>query len=358
MACKERLWPCQSSYDTDLRALYRFRWAYCQLQEVKSLDSYRPKYVKEVLKSLPPTLDATYLHMLTRIKKMYHSEALTLLRWLAYARSPPTLGELGDAAITDHNHEDSIDTDERGGLYDVLNILSGLVTVEEREEGGDVKTLSITGPLTSDISVFGLGLDRGGTSSHSQYPASTRVRLAHFSVKEYLESERILGTKAEQFHLKPAAGYHTLAQSCLTYLRYYSIRDEKTSTEQDFKRFPLLQYAAESWFFHSALQDRVEYGRETSFLQLGIARRDWLVIHDPDDNIRRPFKGRGKICSNSAIYYGSLLGLPFVVDKLLGYGADVNAQGGWYGNALQAASFGGYREIVQVLVDKGADVNA
>ncbi|EXK76525.1 hypothetical protein FOQG_18733 [Fusarium oxysporum f. sp. raphani 54005] len=38
-------------------------------------------------------------------------------------------------------------------------------------------------------------------------------------------------------------------------------------------------------------------------------------------------------------------------------GADVNVQGGEYGNSLRAVSYGGYQEVVQLLVDKGADVN-
>jgi ankyrin repeat protein len=41
----------------------------------------------------------------------------------------------------------------------------------------------------------------------------------------------------------------------------------------------------------------------------------------------------------------------------LNKGADVNAQGGFYGNALQAASFGGYQEIVVLLLNKGANMN-
>jgi hypothetical protein len=98
---------------------------------LKTLDSYKPKYVRQVLKTLSPTLDATYTRMLTRIKKMYHEEALTLLRWLAYARSPPTLAELVNAAIIDLDEEGSIDTGERGGLRGALNILFGLVTIEE-----------------------------------------------------------------------------------------------------------------------------------------------------------------------------------------------------------------------------------
>jgi ankyrin repeat protein len=47
-----------------------------------------------------------------------------------------------------------------------------------------------------------------------------------------------------------------------------------------------------------------------------------------------------------------------VVELLINKGADVNAQGGHYGNALQAASCGGHKEIVTLLVEKGADVNA
>jgi ankyrin repeat protein len=39
-------------------------------------------------------------------------------------------------------------------------------------------------------------------------------------------------------------------------------------------------------------------------------------------------------------------------------GAAVNAQGGQYGNALQAASLYGDETVVRLLLDKGADVNA
>jgi ankyrin repeat protein len=42
---------------------------------------------------------------------------------------------------------------------------------------------------------------------------------------------------------------------------------------------------------------------------------------------------------------------------LLDKGAEVNAQGGDYGNALNAASKEGHEKIVQMLLDKGADIN-
>jgi hypothetical protein len=47
-----------------------------------------------------------------------------------------------------------------------------------------------------------------------------------------------------------------------------------------------------------------------------------------------------------------------MVAMLLDRGAEVNAQGGEYGNALQAASRGGFMEVVAMLLDRGANVNA
>jgi hypothetical protein len=212
---------------------------------------------------------------------------------------------------------------------------------------------------TSDASAT--SYDQADVASQGPHlTPDTRVRLAHFSVKEYLESRRILESGARQFHLESATGHRALTQSCLTYLRYYSLSYEKTTASQDLKTFPLLQYAAKSWFHHSTLQRSREAGRETSLLHIEQVRDDWLVVHDPDVPWQHPFEGRErtKRMSGSAQYYASLLGLPTVITELSYIGADVNAMGGRYGSPIQAASARGHKYVVQLLIDNGANVNA
>ncbi|KAJ6126271.1 hypothetical protein N7471_010764 [Penicillium samsonianum] len=58
------------------------------------------------------------------------------------------------------------------------------------------------------------------------------------------------------------------------------------------------------------------------------------------------------------IIWASLNGHDKATQMLLERGADVNAQGGFYGNAFQAACAGGHDKIAQMLLERGADVNA
>ncbi|KAJ5899266.1 hypothetical protein N7495_004010 [Penicillium taxi] len=63
-------------------------------------------------------------------------------------------------------------------------------------------------------------------------------------------------------------------------------------------------------------------------------------------------------------YYGHALqaacskGHDKIAQMLLEQGADVNSQGGFHGNALQAACYKGHDRIAQMLLERGADVNS
>jgi hypothetical protein len=293
--------------------------------------------------------------MLLGIEEMYHQQALILLQWLAYARSPPTLGELVEAAVIDLVEESSIDVKNRGSFEDTLNILSGLVATQERQ-APDNQSGSETETSVSDVSSMASG--RTDITHHRRSLSSqTRVRLAHFSVKEYLESKRIVKSDASHFCLEHTRGHRTLAQSCLTYLRHYNASSDKTLTKRDLEMFPLLKYAAQSWYYHTTLQCDGKVNCEVSFLRSDAARTNWLRVHDPDVVWKKPFNGYVKDTA-SAVYYASLFGLRTTVKDLLDKDGDVNAKGGRYGYALHAASDAGYTEVVQLLLDRGADINA
>ena len=47
-----------------------------------------------------------------------------------------------------------------------------------------------------------------------------------------------------------------------------------------------------------------------------------------------------------------------MVEMLLDKDVEVNAKGGFFGNALYAASLGGHKKVVEMLLDKDADVKA
>ncbi|KAK3947728.1 ankyrin repeat-containing domain protein [Pseudoneurospora amorphoporcata] len=88
-----------------------------------------------------------------------------------------------------------------------------------------------------------------------------------------------------------------------------------------------------------------------SYLGLRLVVEDILAKEKIDINAQGGDYG-------TALQAASARGYKEVVEMLLDKGADVNAQGGYYGTALQAASAGGYKEVVEMLLDKGANVNA
>jgi len=173
------------------------------------------------------------------------------------------------------------------------------------------------------------------------------LRFSHLSVKEYLFSSRSLDKKnpASFFAIREKMAHRFAAKISLIYLLSTS------------KQSPLFGYAAEYWPTHLrsvSLDARQEMERNLVTRLFGTEITKWLEVHDPD---RRSVQGGNTIFPPS-LYYSALLGLSLVTENLLEKGVNVNAQGGRYGNALQAASAEGHYGLVKTLLEKGADINA
>ena len=126
-------------------------------------------------------------------------------------------------------------------------------------------------------------------------------------------------------------------------------------SEHDLTAFPLLEYTARSWFYHSSLQESSVVSREISLLSTSTSKQDWFSIYQPDRPRQAPFGQLEDMGSD--LYYASITGLRKVVTKLIQVGSDMDAKGGEFGSALGAASCRGHENIAKTLIEHGAKID-
>ena len=355
---------------------YRFRWAYCQLESLKQLRSTREKSIEDALRCLPADLDATYERMLARIDSYSLEEALIMLRWLSFGASPLTLGELQEARLTCPTGDGTVAWDDPGSVQDIIEILGDLVYVEEPTYVMvEVPHWSSQAPRSR----VAYNSFRAYVAAHTGEAVASLanadhkhlyeawllqdgkqfcdVRLAHFSVKEYLLSGRIPHQLCDEFNLRQTAAREILAQSCLVYLSHYSRSERKVASAADFATFPLLRHAALHWPGYVDPDMAEPLRHELQFLQDDRARTAWVRVLTSNqgvwDQTQKP-----KYMYGTALYFASSLGHQACVQWLLKQKVDVNALAGPYNTALQVAAANGRQAIVDMLLKHGANPNA
>ena len=347
----------------------------CQLDVIR--ECKKIKLLRRALKTLPKTLDETYERVLSSIPDDYAEDVRRVLQCLICAFVPLDIQEVAEIVAIDtaepyYHPEDRYSTPRA-----LLSICSGLVSTEWRWRYGILPTAEFE---------------------------FEELRLAHFSVKEYLVSGRISLGPVSKYESDEVSCHETLADLCVSYLLQYEedvYDSQSVTTDSNFEaqesgdeqpeietvsnfqedldlceRSPFAPYAAMFWSRHlraarlddaaplyaksmklianPALLDRivryhrnwVEPRNRRILRDLGIAT-DSLGIHSSRKPLDTPV---------SPVYYASLLGLDSFVSQLLEAGESANSVGP-SGTALAMAALYGHKRTVQLLIKMGANVN-
>ncbi|KAI0446128.1 ankyrin repeat protein [Xylaria telfairii] len=302
------------------RANGMFRWASCQLDDLERCIG--PGEVRMALANLPKTMGETYSRIIRNIPSEYKRTATRILQFLTFSERPLTIEEAVDAI--------TVDTDSQ--LFDP----------------------EVRIPVPKEISRYCSSLvvvaDRKGNQNEPS--TVTEIRLAHFSVKEYLVSDNLEPGIAPDFQLSTAKA--SLSKVCLIYLLSLN---HGLSLQSIRELYPMALYSARYWTNHAIAAENADHSiteMVVKFLSCRAAYEICYQLHAPD----RPYNQHRPFQIPPVIYYASFTGLHQAVKLLSDNGSDLNAHGGYYGNALQAAAFNGHKDLALTLLDRGLDINS
>ncbi|ETS80402.1 hypothetical protein PFICI_07931 [Pestalotiopsis fici W106-1] len=344
------------------RANGMFRWVECQFRSLARCPPNQ-QLLEQLLHSLPKSLDDTYARMLENIAPDLVDYAKQMLTILCCAIRPLSDTELLDALAvridSDCSHDYSYDATRRFNDISALEeICPGFMEVDT-----DFNTRDVT------------------------------IRLAHFSVREFLEAKRILQYEAiALFHVQRQIGHTHMAGICLASLLYPQQKDNKALSKVT-EESALLRYAARHWpehFTQCGSKSIIEMQSWPLFQTTGPYFMRWVRTWNIDEA-----SGRFTYEAPKPLYYVAFLGLNTIAAMLLGShdmnfnselapgsdstiyvinrtaasrdhiyvleslseDMDINVNAGRYGTALHAAAANGHESTVQLLLEKGADVN-
>jgi hypothetical protein len=263
--------------------------------------------IRSTLDKLPQTLDETYERTLLGIDKEKQIYAHRLFQCLTVSIRPLRVEELAEVLAI------QLDVG-RGSQY----------STEWCPGNAQQAVLSACSSLVTIVNVNG----------------SPVVQFAHFSVKEFLTSDRLRLSPAREslsrYYITLLPAHTVIARASLSVLLNLDDHVDKSEIE---KR-PLSIYAARHWVDHakiegvsSSIQDLMErlFDPERPYFAT------WVWIYDVD----RPWKASMATVNPTRpearpLYYAALCGFRSIVEHLtLTYPTDVNAVGGMDWDAVE-----------------------
>ncbi|CEJ81552.1 hypothetical protein VHEMI01673 [[Torrubiella] hemipterigena] len=300
------------------RADGMFRWAACQLDSLEHCLSL--KDITRELAALPRTLDETYARMYYRISPEFKPVAIRLLQLLTHSKRPLRIEEAVDAIAVEPGSKPRFDPRNRM-------------------------------PFPTEITQYCLSF----VSLTYKYAPIMKaqvieIQLAHFSVQEYLQSDRLEPALGEQ--LNKAAAATAIVDLCVSYLLSLNVSLPLHQTKE---QYPFAEFSAQYWSDFALIMEESNQKVPDILKEYYSSQQAFASGYDlysPDK-----YQRTTNADAVSPLYYASFTGLLRSVLVLLETDVDLNAGGGWHGNALQAASIEGHKAIVQSLLKSGAEVN-
>jgi ankyrin repeat protein len=297
---------------------------YCQLEALRHC---LPPSVRRILEELPDTLDETYERVLRNINKANREHACRLLQCVTVAVRPLRVEELAEVLAID------FDGPAHGGIPQL--------NPKWRWENQHQAVLSTCSSLIAIV-------DDGD---------SRVVQFSHFSVKEYLTSDRLAHSNRDvsRYHIALEPAHTILAQACLGVL----LRLDDHVVKRNVGDIPLVEYAGQHWFDHaqfekvaSRIRDAMEYFFDADKPHWAA----WCWVQ----NVDRMWGDFGMSDEDAAppLYYASVGGFYDLAEHLVGkHPEHVNARGGRMATPLVAALTGKHFQIAELLHRHGANID-
>ena len=287
-----------------------------------------PTNLRNILEELPKSLDETYKRILKEINNANQEHAYRLLQCLTVASRPLRIEELAEVLAIDFNS---------GGIPKLK--------ANWRWEDQEAAVLSACSSLVSVIT------DNGHRV----------VQFSHFSVKEYLTSDRLASSSDEvsRLHIPIEPSHAILAQACFSVLLCLDDRTDQDGVE---KVLPLVQYAAEYWDGHAQvgnvelrIKDALDQFFDVDkphFLAWVQMRRLWGLVTVSTSGQTVPL-------SAAPLYFAAERGFRGLVGRLIiKHPQKIHRLGGQHGTPLHASVEGEHIEVAQLLFAHGAGINS
>lgn len=319
----------------------------CQLQTLRRCAT--PQAVQKALKNLPKSLEEHYTMAISKLDESNRMSVKNLLRWVAFALRPVSGHHIRKSKIIPTLTHLQLSLDEVTSAIAINVDREHTPSIDEDLELLDPE--SFIDSCSSLVSTYCGGDETKGTQD-------VYIKLAHFTVREFLTSDAILGSSCSDFFMDIRLSHAFLASCSLAYFHHAV----QSAAGNLWIYHPLARYAGHFWYEHKEISQGAWQSFELESILLDLFDEDgpYFRLWTKVANVDRPWLPDELSDTNdsTALYYSSYCGLTRVVKAVLDKGASPNVSGGLYYRPLQAAACMGHLEILQLLIEATAEVNA